>query len=169
MHRLILAAALVALLAFPVSAQVEGALGGIKTIVTKDGVEEDAGQGFLGVTAKTPVTSSGKHIFGFAATYDTESASEGMSIRWYIDAIQDNGLVPGFGIGGWRLDADDIGILDSNTTMLGPEILLDFNLPLGDGTSAPATAIIGYYTRITGDRGSSLIRFGAQLSPDLLN
>lgn len=161
--------ALLLIAAPPAVAQIEGSLGGIKTIVTKDGVEEDTGQGFLGATVKVPMTPDKRHIFGFAAIYDTESESEGMALRWYWDPIQDNGLTPGFGIGGWRLDADNVGILEKNTTMLGAELLLDFDLPLGDGSSAPATAVIGYYTKVTGDDGTSLIRFGAQLSPSLLN
>jgi hypothetical protein len=150
----------------PASAQVEGALGGIKTVVTKGVEEEDIGQSFLGLVVKQALSASGRHILALPFTYDTESESEGMGVRYYFDAIPGNGLVPGIGISGWRLDPDNIELLETNTTFIGPEILLDFDIPI-DGQSLPATAIIGYYSRVAGDAGVGMLRFGAQLSPDL--
>lgn len=157
------------LLALPASAQIEGSLGGIKNIVTKGEAEEEIGQGFLGAVAKMPLSESGRHLFAFAINYDTESESEGMSLRYYYDPVLANGVRPGFGIGGWRLDRDSIDLLGMNTTLIGAEVLLDIELPVAGGSVLPATAMIGYYTRVAGEAGVGMLRFGAQLSPSLLN
>lgn len=145
---------------------VNASLGGINTVLTKAGYEDETiGQAFLGATVRVPMDTQGTNFIGLSSVYDTESETEGFAIRYYRDLLSSNPLVPGIGIGGFRLDQDNIGILDQNTIVLGGDFVLDAEIPFG-GKILPVSAALGFYTSVTGD-DVQLLRFGVSLSPEL--
>ena len=104
---------------------------------------------------------------GLALQYGTSTDTKGLSIRYY-GGDADQGTFLGVGLAAVLWDNADIPIFVEDTTLIGPEVLVEFGIPsdlpfLGGSGGQRALAFVRYLTRVQGDQGVSEVNVGIDL------
>ncbi len=159
-------AALMIVATRPVAAQsnLSGGFGGIKNELIARDSTVTFGEGFAEIEYQLAV---GPTWAGIVTGYDAGSETNSFGLRWYFDFVGGNAAYPGIGVAIYDFDKDSTVLLGQDTKLLGGELLLEADVPLGN-SEVPVLAVLGYYTRISGDRGVSLFRWGARIRAPIL-
>lgn len=139
-----------------------GAGGTINLLKDEDGDLHQANELFGEVEYQMALSS--RHWLGALIATDG-SGFTGTGMRYYYGP-EDALAFPGIGIGIYALDSD-ASYIEKTTAVLGAEVLIELNIPVGEGSSIPLLISGGWYPSIGGD-DVDLIRFGARFVPDLL-
>lgn len=164
----ILTALMVLAMALPAGAQqLNGGFGGIRTSLNVDGADEDISQAFAEIEYQMPLDQNDIWWIGVVTGFDGATENQSLGLRVYFDALRGNGAFPGVGVGAFSLNEDSSDLLSEHTYCVGPELLFEFGVPVGE-ESIPALLMVGWYPSIVGESDASIVRFGLRLNTTIL-